>query len=267
MGLVTCLYRGVASAATSDRSSRLWSSLEAVGMSIEMSCGVLVAEMLEGMRFALGPTMVVRRDLLNRAGGFKAIGKYHGDDFVLGRLMAAQGHRVVLSTHAIERHVLNTSFVSSALHQVRWMRGTRFYRPKGHLGTVLTFAMPYGLLAAVVAVALHRPLLAIMLFGWAVTTRLALATIVGRMVVREPHLWRSAMLYPFRDLLGFFIWSASYLGNEVLWRGEVYELLQGGLMRNRSRDDGRGAVPTRPEPHVNSLLKRGRDALGSFTAH
>jgi hypothetical protein len=55
------------------------------------------------------------------------------------------------------------------------------------------------------------------------------------LVVREPLLWRSAMLYPVRDLLGFFLWSASYLGNEVLWRGEVYELLRGGLMRNRSQ--------------------------------
>ncbi len=266
IGLVTCLYRGVPSGGTSDGGSRLWSRLEAVGMSVEMSSGVLVAERLEGMRFALGPTMVVRRDLLNRAGGFTAIGEYHGDDFMLGSLMAAHGHGVVLSTHAIEHHILNTSFVSSALHQVRWMRGTRFYRPKGHLGTVLTFGMPYGLLVAVVALALHRPWLAVILFGWGVTTRVALAAFVGRLVVREPHLWRNAILYPLRDLLGFFFWSASYLGNEVLWRGEVYELLRGGLMRNRSQDGGRGAVPSRPDPPITSLLKRGREVLGSFTA-
>jgi ceramide glucosyltransferase len=63
VGMVTCLYRGVAG-------SSFWSRLEAVGMSVEMSAGVLVAEMLEGMKFALGPTMVVRRDCLERPGAF-----------------------------------------------------------------------------------------------------------------------------------------------------------------------------------------------------
>ncbi len=237
IGLVTCLYRGVALPARKDRS--FWANLEAVGMSVEMSSGVLVAEMLQGMAFALGPTMVVRRGCLNGAGGFTAIGGHHGDDFMLGNLMAANGHKVVLSTHAVEHHILNTSFGLSARHQIRWMRGTRFYRPKGHLGTVLTFSVPYGLVAATVALALHQPMMAVLLFGWSWATRVALAAVVGGLVVREPRPWCSAMLYPIRDLLGFLLWNASYLGNDVLWRGEVYELLQGGLMRNRSQSAAR----------------------------
>src|SRR6202012_742194 len=147
VGLVTCLYRGVG--------TNLWSRLEAVGMSIEMSGGVLVADLIEGMKFALGPTMVVRRDSLEAAGGFRALGPYHADDFMLGNMIAAGGHRVVLSTHTIDHHVLNSSFLPSVLHQIRWMKSTRFSRPKGHLGTALTFSMPYGLLAAGIAIGLH----------------------------------------------------------------------------------------------------------------
>jgi ceramide glucosyltransferase len=225
IGMVTCLYRGV----ITDRS--LWARLEAVGMSVEMSCGVLVAEMFEGMKFALGPTMVVRGDALTTAGGFRVLGEHHGDDFMLGSLMAAQGHKVLLSTHAIEHHILNTSFASSALHQIRWMRGTRFYRPLGHLGTVLTFSVPYGLLAAVATLAAHRPFFGAFFLVWSWASRAALATLISGLVVRDPNLRRSALLFPLRDLLGFFFWTASYLGNEVLWRGEVYELLRGGVMR------------------------------------
>src|SRR5215831_16994924 len=44
-GVVTCLYRGVAAGGS-------WSRLEALGMSVEMPSGVLVANMIEGMRFA-----------------------------------------------------------------------------------------------------------------------------------------------------------------------------------------------------------------------
>jgi ceramide glucosyltransferase len=227
VGLVTCLYRGVGGS--------FWSRLEAVGMSIEMSAGVLVAEMLEGMKFALGPTMVVRRDCLEKAGGFRALGPYHADDFMLGNMIAASGYRVVLSTHTIDHHVLNSSFLSSVLHQIRWMKSTRFSRPKGHLGTALTFSMPYGLLAAGIAVGLHHPLLGGLLLLWSWASRVALGAIVGRLVVEEPRVWRSALLYPLRDLLGSCYWVASYVSNQVRWRGEVYNLLQDGFMRNDSQ--------------------------------
>jgi ceramide glucosyltransferase len=227
VGLVTCLYRGVGGS--------FWSRLEAVGMSIEMSAGVLVAEMLEGMKFALGPTMVVRRDCLEEAGGFRALGPYHADDFILGNMIAAGGHRVVLSTHTIDHHVLNSSFLPSVLHQIRWMKSTRFSRPKGHMGTALTFGMPYGLLAAGIAVGLHRPLLGGLLLIWTWASRVALGALVGSQVVEEPRVWRSALLYPLRDLLGSCYWVASYVSNQVRWRGEVYNLLQDGFMRNDSK--------------------------------
>jgi ceramide glucosyltransferase len=229
VGLVTCLYRGVG--------SNFWSRLEAVGMSIEMSAGVLVAEMLEGMKFALGPTMVVRRDCLEEAGGFRALGPYHADDFMLGNRIAASGYRVVLSTHTIDHHVLNSSFFPSVMHQIRWMKSTRFSRPKGHLGTALTFSMPYGLLAAGIAVGLHRPVLGGLLLFWSWASRVALGTLVGRLVVEEPRVWRSAHLYPLRDLLGSCYWAASYVSNQVRWRGEVYNLLQDGFMRNDSKTE------------------------------
>jgi ceramide glucosyltransferase len=231
VGLVTCLYRGVG--------SNFWSRLEAVGMSIEMSAGVLVAEMFEGMKFALGPTMVVRRDSLENAGGFRALGPYHADDFMLGNMIAAGGHRVVLSSHTIDHHVLNSSFLSSVLHQIRWMKSTRFSRPKGHLGTALTFSMPYGLLAAGFAVGLHRPLLGGFLLLWCWASRVALGALVGSLVVEEPRVWKSAFLYPLRDLLGACYWVASYVSNQVRWRGEVYNLLQDGFMRNDSKTGDR----------------------------
>ena len=233
VGLVTCLYRGVPSRKAT-RGASLWSRLEAEGMSVEMPSGVLVAEMLEGMKFALGPTMAVRRECVVRFGGFGALGPYHADDFVLGNLVAANGHTVVLSTHVIEHHILNSSFLSSCRHQVRWMKSTRFSRPKGHLGTALTFSMPYAILAAGAALALHRPGAAALLFAWGWATRLGLAALMGGLVIEEFGLLRSALLYPLRDLMGFFYWAASYLGNDVQWRGEVYQLLQDGLMRSES---------------------------------
>jgi len=225
VGAVTCPYRGVA------MEGGLWARLEAVGMSVEMTAGVLAARLTEGMRFVLGPTMAFRRETLHRLGGFCVTADYCADDFVLGNETWRLGDRVALSHHAIDHVVLNLSFVSSMKHQARWMKSTRFSRPKGHFGTALSFSMPFGLLALAAAARLGHPLLGVALLAWAVATRLAIAMGAGRLVVRDPSWIGLLVLYPVRDLMGFGFWAASYLSRRILWRGQVYELLPGGKMR------------------------------------
>jgi ceramide glucosyltransferase len=225
VGAVTCLYRGVPNGS-------LWSRLEAAGMSVEMTSGVLTASLLEGMKFALGPTMAVRRRCVRQMGGFGVIGPYCSDDFILGANVAQQGATVVLSRHVIDHLILNLSFVASLQHQARWMRSTRFSRPLGHLGTALTFSIPFGIFAAVGALGLHQPNLAVVLLGYSIAQRMMLAALVGGLAVHERHLLRTILLYPLRDLLGFFCWVGSYASNTVVWRGIRYRLSRGGLMHS-----------------------------------
>jgi ceramide glucosyltransferase len=225
VGGMCCLYRGIAAG------GGLWARLEAVGMSVEMSAGVLVARMMEGMQFVLGPTMAFRRDVIRQMGGFKVTADYCADDFVLGNETYKLGQTVVLSHHAIDHIVINLSLMSSLKHQVRWMKSTRFSRPKGHFGTALTFSMPFGLLGLATAVLLGHVGWGVALLAWAVASREALTVVVGRMVVRDPSWLNLLVLYPVRDLRGFFFWAASYLGSRILWRGRAFELLPGGKMR------------------------------------
>jgi ceramide glucosyltransferase len=225
VGAITCPYRGVAAG------GGLWARLEAVGMSVEMTAGVLVARMMEGMQFTLGPTMAFRREAIRRMGGFRVTADYCADDFVLGNETYKLGRTVVLSHHAIDHIVLNSSFGQSMLHQVRWMKSTRFSRPKGHFGTALTFSMPFGLFAWASAAALGHGWWGLILFGWSVATRLALSIGVGRLVVCDTSWFNLMILYPVRDLMGFGFWAASYMGSRILWRGRVFKLLPGGKMR------------------------------------
>lgn len=230
VGAVTCLYRGVA-----DRG--FWAKLEAAGMSVEMTSGVLAADLVEGMQFLLGPTMAVRRSAVERMGGFAKLGPYCSDDFLLGNWVAALGYKVRLSRHVIDHIVLNLTFATSMKHQIRWMKSTRFSRPKGHFGTGLTFTMPYGLLAFLAAVPLRHGLVGLELFLYALLSRVGLALLVGRGVVRERAWLRTAVLYPLRDLMGFVFWLASYTGGTILWRGHLYRLGEQGLMQ-RAQDQG-----------------------------
>jgi ceramide glucosyltransferase len=225
VGGITCPYRGVAS------EGGLWARLEAVGMSVEMTAGVMVARNIEGMQFTLGPTMAFRRGTIRAIGGFAVTADYCADDFVLGNETYKLGERIVLSHHAIDHIVIHETFWQSMLHQVRWMKSTRFSRPKGHFGTALTFAMPFGLLGLAAGGALGHWGWGIGLLAWAVLSRLAISVSVGRMVVQDPSWYALLVLYPIRDLMGFFFWAASYTSSQIHWRGRIYRLLPGGKMR------------------------------------
>lgn len=228
VGMVTCIYRGVPTGG-------VWSLLEALGMSVEMSSGVLVAEMLEGMKFALGPLMAVRKDVLEKVGGFGALRDYCADDFVLGQKVDAAGRKVVLSRHVINHVVLNRSAQPSLLHQVRWMKSSRTSRPLGHLGTGLTFAMPFGLLGLAAGALMGNWELGWMLLAVAFLNRISQALMVGWGTVRDPRSLAFCWLYPVRDLLGSLLWCASFLDREIVWRGERYRLAAGGKMVPVSR--------------------------------
>ncbi len=224
----TCLYRGVAG-------KGLWAKLEAAGMTVEMTAGVLAANLLEGMQFLLGPTMSARRAAVDRMGGFGRLGPFCSDDFLLGNWIAGQGGKVVLSRHVIDHVVLNLTFLTSMKHQIRWMKSTRFSRPKGHFGTGLTFSVPFGLLAFASALVLHRPALGAAALAWSVLSRMALASITAGPVAHDPAFVRTVLTYPLRDVLGFFFWAASYGSGRILWRGELYRLGAEGRMEKIHR--------------------------------
>jgi ceramide glucosyltransferase len=225
VGCATCLYRGVVI------KGGLWSQLEAVGMTIEMSSGICADSLIEPVQFALGPTMVTRRARVEEMGGFESMAEYCADDFVLGNWIAKNGHKVVLSGHAIDHMVLQADFVDSMNHQVRWMKSTRFSRPKGHFGTSLTFGVPFGVMAWAGALMLGMPVLGWCALVGSVLGRSLQAFVVGRYVVQEKRIGAAMVLFPLRDLIGALIWALSYASNRIQWRGEVYELVDGGRMR------------------------------------
>jgi len=228
IGLVTCLYRGVPAAG-------FWSSLEALGMSVEMSSGVMVADMMEGMRFALGPAMATRRDALEKIGGMPALADYYSDDFVLGNLVWAAGYKVALSHHVVRHVLIPQSFLRTFGHQIRWHRSTRYSRPKGHLGTGLTFATPFGILGLVSAAALGHLGLGLGLLAAAIVNRMVQSIVVGWAVIGDPRSLRYCWLYPLRDLFGFVTWVGSYTSRNFFWRGEIYRFSAGGKISPRNR--------------------------------
>jgi ceramide glucosyltransferase len=217
VGMLTCLYRG-------KNAAGFFSGLTAIGMSVEMTAGVLVANLLEGMKFGLGPTTVVRKDALASIGGYATLKDYIAYDFAIGNLIEKNGYRVVLSSHVINHVVNQKSFRPMWQNQLRWAQTTRYSRPKGHFGSGLIFAMPYGLLGLLAAGLLGHWRMGAAFLAVAILNRLIEAWLVGWTVVRDPRIRQAPWLYPLRDLLGFAVWVASYLNLRYVWRDSRFEL-------------------------------------------
>jgi ceramide glucosyltransferase len=228
LGLVSCLYRG-------DPAGDFWSTLEAIGMSVEMPSGVVVAEMLEGIRFALGPAVAFRRDTLDAIGGIASTADYYSDDYVLGNKIWAAGYKVSFSHYVIYHVLTQRPLLRTLGDQLRWMKSTRHSRPWGHIGSGLTFAMPFGILGLISAAALGHLNAGIALFAAAFLNRVIQAVAVGWGLLKDPRALRLCWLYPLRDLQGFLVWAASFASHNFFWRGETYRFTEDGRIIAQSR--------------------------------
>jgi ceramide glucosyltransferase len=221
VGVVTCLYRGVAASA-------LGSRLESLGISTDFAAGVLAARTLEGIRFGLGSTLALRRSDLQSIGGFEALLDYLADDYELGKRLTARGLKGWLSEAVVETFLPAYSAREFLGHQLRWARTIRDARPWGYVGMLWTFGLPWAALALIAA---HGAAWAWMLFAATITLRLATALVVGRMVLQDRQVTSFSWLIPVRDVIAPLIWIASFAGHQVAWRGHTFTLKNGKLAR------------------------------------
>ena len=223
VGAVTCLFRGKSA-------GRFWAEFDAIGMSVEFTAGVLIDNLLEDTKFGLGPTIVIRKDSIAKIGGFAACREYLSNDFVVGNFIYKAGYRVVLSGYVVDHVCSSTSFGPMWERQLRWAMGTRYSRPAGHFGSVLTFAVPFGILGLMAGWLLENPELGLALFAASLLNRMLECWLIGWWAAGDRMAKRWMWLYPLRDLYGFVVWCASYLKQNSMWRDTNYRLLKGGKL-------------------------------------
>ena len=207
-GLATCLYHARPGATLGSKLDALWVSADFTGQA-------LTGAELAGVPFALGATMLLSREDLERIGGFAALRPYLADDFQLGARIATLGRGVALSSATVETVSGDTSLGEAWRRHLRWSRTVRVSRPGGHFGLLLTFGTVWGF--ALLAVG-GAPLLA----GACLASRCAAAATVARTV--GATLGSSWLLLPAADLWAFAVWIASFFGATVTWRGRNLRL-------------------------------------------
>ena len=221
VGMVTCLYRGIAN-------PTLGSRLESLGISSDFCPGVLVARQLEGIRFGLGSTMAFRRSDLEAIGGFEVFVDYLADDYQLGNRIAALGRRIELSDVVVETFLPRYTLREFLAHQLRWARTIRDSRFWGYVGLGVTFGLPWAILMLLLS---RGAVWSWELLGVTAGLRVAVAAYTGESVLLDRQTPGLFPFLPLRDFLALAIWLTSFFGHSISWRGETFRLEKGKLVR------------------------------------
>lgn len=211
VGVVTCLYRGTPG-------NGVASVFESLGLGGDFVLGALVARLTEGLSFAFGSTIAVRKSVLERFGGIERIAEYLGDDYMIGNFAKKTGYDVVLAPCVVETTVPDYSWAAYFSHQLRWARNIKTLRLGGYIGLIFTFATVWALALVVLFPTHPAGLLAAAL---ALLFRFA-AAMAGASLLDDGALRRNLLWLPLRDLLAFVVWVWSFAGNTVEWRGTTF---------------------------------------------
>lgn len=206
VGVVTCLYRS-----TPPRPGDWCHLLEALCI-LDFAASVLVARQTEGISFAMGSTMAVRRRTLEQIGGFEALTPYLADDYQLGHKAHQAGWKIRLAPTILETDPPHGRLGKALSHQYRWLVTSRVSRPGGHLAFVVTQGFLWAGLLCLAA----PPLGAKAMLFWC-----ALRIVLGARAHldlggRAAGVWQ-ALFLPWKDALYLGLWMASLRGHTVRW--------------------------------------------------
>jgi ceramide glucosyltransferase len=222
VGATTCFYVPVQT-----EEKTFVQRLQSVGMLSDFYPGILVARQLDGVKFALGPTIATTRRHLASFGGYASIENRPADDLLVGRLIAEQGYRVDLLNYSIHTVADFQTLHDLLLKRLRWTVVMRNMRSWGHLGLIFTLGLPWALAAIIVQPSWG---IAIGYLSAYFAFRAAIVEVIGGWGLKQPGMYKKLFLIPVWDFLAACIWLASFTRNTIRWRDGYYYIRNGQLI-------------------------------------
>jgi ceramide glucosyltransferase len=220
VGAATCFYVPIEESTWVQR-------LQDVGMASDFYPGILVAKQLDGVKFALGPTIATTRTRLQGFGGYGSIENRPADDLLVGRLIAEQGYEVELLPYTISTVADYQSLSELFYKRLRWITVMRHMRPWGHFGLIFTLGLPWAILATVL---LPTVRVAASYLGGYLIVRALLTVMVDSWGLKQRGVWKKLVFIPVWDGMATVIWLASFTRKSIRWRGRDYLMRDGELV-------------------------------------
>jgi len=218
VGVVTCPYYG-------RPEGGFWSRFAAMGVSYQFLPNVITGVVLGMAHPCMGSTIALRRETLESIGGFVAFKDVLADDYAIGAAVRRLGLASTLAPAVVSHSCSEATLRELFSHELRWARTIRGLDPLGHAGSVVTFPTPLALVGAAI---FHFSPPALAVLAAALASRTWLAFRVDRAIGRRLGTW---WLLPIRDMVGMFVFLASFAGRSVEWRGAKFHVTPDGDLR------------------------------------
>ena len=220
VGLATCLYLGAP--AREGLAARLGAMFVSYSGFPLFAVGVAL-----GATPAMGSTLAMRRETLEAIGGFAAVKDVLADDYEVGAKVRALGLQTVVPPMLVTHLSTESTLAELWRHEVRWSRTVADIDLAGHLGSVVTHALPLALIGAAL-LRFSPPGLAIL--ALALAARLWLKSRVDAVARADgaPAATGPWWLLPLRDILSFAVFLGALFTRRVDWRGARFHVARDG---------------------------------------
>ena len=217
VGAVTCLYAGKAK-------GNAWSVISAMGSTYEFLPNVIAGVSWGLAQPCLGSTIALKRDVLDRIGGLRAFADHLADDYEIGRAVRNLGLTIDVPDFVVDHASPETHWSAYYRHELRWNRTTRVINWIGHTGSIITHAVPLGVVGLALS-GFAEP--SAVVLGMALASRLWLKWRVERKFGTYAG---PALALPARDMISFGVYLASFFGEDVHWRGTRFQVSPTGAL-------------------------------------
>jgi ceramide glucosyltransferase len=218
-GVVTCLYRA-------QSVGGFWPRVGALFINEWFAPSVRVAHAGGSRRFGFGATLALRRTTIEEIGGFEALKDCLADDYWLAEHARKLGLTTVLSPVMVATDVIEPTFTTLWLREMRWLRTIRSVNPLGFAFLFITFTSPWLLADTLLIpsltgadVAAAHPFVAPTASIGTVMGGIARILLHARSARSSRTFWRDLPLVPLRDTLLALQWLGAVFGSYVVWRG------------------------------------------------
>ncbi|MCS7148255.1 MAG: bacteriohopanetetrol glucosamine biosynthesis glycosyltransferase HpnI [Geminocystis sp.] len=219
VGVVTCLYQPVAA-----NWLGIIESLNVIGDFIPK---VLTAVQTRDVNFAFGSTILIRREVLEAIGCFKAIANNLADDFLLGFLPHKLGYRVELVNYFVRHHQGKENFRDYIDRQIRWQKCILSQGLLSYLGMIFT----QGAVTSIIFVLISNwHIFSVCLMIFTILLRITLAYLVGIIYLKARELSGYMGLVIVGDFLNFYTWVLALFKKEIVWRGRRFRVKKHGYL-------------------------------------
>jgi len=215
VGAVTCLYHGVGGAG-------VWSCLASLSINADFLPSIVVALAFGAAQPCFGSTIALHKRTLEDIGGLRAFADCLHDDYAIGERLREAGHEIAIPRFAVTHVCREQTALDLIKNQIRAARTIRFINPKGYAGSIIAHPAAFAISATLLGASHGLPLIFLALAG-----RLALCLSVERAFsLQRQTYW----LLPIYEFLFLFVYTASFFGAGISWRGERYRLKPDGTL-------------------------------------